>query len=333
MLELLTTRSVLRRALATTALLSVLATSLVAQEERPVVYDEQADAVAEFEAAKVRAAKDNKHVLLVWGANWCGWCVKLDGLCKSDRQIARTLDYEYEVVKVDVGRFDKHQDLMRSLAADIQAIPFLTVVAPNGEVVVHQETGSLEEGSEHVPERVLSFLTEHQPEALNAREVFAAAKEKAEKEGKNVLVHLGAPWCGWCHRLEDYLGEPAIAERIVTDFVDLKIDTDRMVDGQELASELRQGQSGGIPWMIVVTPTGERLATSDGEEGTCGYPVDDHEVDTFMKMIEAGRQRLTDEDMSILRARLEERAAEILEARRKRREEAEKRGRESGGDR
>ncbi|HIG04701.1 MAG TPA: thioredoxin family protein, partial [Planctomycetes bacterium] len=75
------------------------------------VYDEKANATDDIAAAVDRAAKNHKRVLVVYGGNWCGWCVKLDEFFKKDRSVARTLRYEYEVVKVDIGKFDKNMEL------------------------------------------------------------------------------------------------------------------------------------------------------------------------------------------------------------------------------
>src|SRR5688572_5485768 len=77
----------------------------------PPVYDEKADAAADIAAALARAKAENRRVLIQWGGNWCHWCIKLDGLMKKDKKISRKLMYEYDVVKVDIGRHDKHMDL------------------------------------------------------------------------------------------------------------------------------------------------------------------------------------------------------------------------------
>ncbi|HIC22742.1 MAG TPA: hypothetical protein EYO84_04895, partial [Planctomycetes bacterium] len=39
------------------------------------VYDVEADASADIAAAVASAHKNNKRVLVVYGGNWCGWCV------------------------------------------------------------------------------------------------------------------------------------------------------------------------------------------------------------------------------------------------------------------
>ena len=49
--------------------------SHAADVSRPPIYDESADAQKQLTAALERAKKDNKIILLQFGANWCGWSI------------------------------------------------------------------------------------------------------------------------------------------------------------------------------------------------------------------------------------------------------------------
>ena len=108
------------------------------------VYDEKADAKADVTAALARAKAENRRVLVVWGGNWCGWCVKLADVFAKDKDVAKELQYEYDVVKIDIGQFDKHMELAATYAAEFKAsgVPYLTVLDGNGKVLANQETGS-----------------------------------------------------------------------------------------------------------------------------------------------------------------------------------------------
>ncbi len=168
-----------------------------AQEpEKPPVYDESADAAADIAAALAVAKKENTRVLIQWGANWCGWCKLLHQLFNENRDISRKILYEYEVVYVDVGQFDKNVELAEKFDADFKGngVPFITILDGDGNVVTNQETGSLEEGSVHDPAKVLGFLTTHQANYLNADDMLSAALAKAREGDKRVFIHSGAPW-------------------------------------------------------------------------------------------------------------------------------------------
>jgi thiol:disulfide interchange protein len=54
---------------------------------RPNIYDESAEGSKEVADALAAAKKQNKRVLLQFGANWCGWCHKLHQLFEEDRSI------------------------------------------------------------------------------------------------------------------------------------------------------------------------------------------------------------------------------------------------------
>ncbi len=282
------------------------------QEPVPV-YDEKADAVADLAAAQQRAAWENKRVLLVFGGNWCGWCLKLNDTCKRDSRISRLLHDEYEVVKVDIGRFDKNMNLVPGLETTIRAsgAPFLSVLDAAGKPLVHQETSSLEQGKGHDPDKVLAFFQEHTAPPQDARALLAQAQKTALKSGRALFVRLGAPWCGWCHRLDAFLRDPAIAALLEKEFVVLKIDQDRMLHGKKVAAELREGSPGGIPWFAFYNSRGQKIVTSDGPKGNVGCPVQPHEIAHFMNMLRIARQKLTDAELKTISAALEKRAKAI----------------------
>ena len=257
------------------------------QEGPPKLYDESADAAADIAKALAKAKKENKRVLLQFGANWCGWCHKLHKVFEDEREIARTMLYEYEIVMVDVGRFDKNMELVEKYGAKIKGsgVPFLTVLNADGEVVTNQNTGDLEDGDHHDVVKVSNFLTSNVAAPVSAETVLVEGIAKAKANGKTAFVHLGAPWCGWCHRLEDFMA--ANQELFDKYFIDIKIDTDRMTGGKEVAERLRGGASGGIPWMVFLDGSGKEIINSDGPNGNVGHPVTDEEIAHFVRMLEA----------------------------------------------
>ncbi|CAG0993063.1 hypothetical protein PHYC_02405 [Phycisphaerales bacterium] len=276
-----------------------------AQEPVKAVYDEKADVKADVSAALARAAKDNKRVLIQWGGNWCGWCIMLDKICTTDPEIKKTLGYEYEVVHVDIGRFDKNTDLVAQYGADIKSgVPYLTVLGADGKVVKNQETGSLEvekgavkDGIGHDRAKVLVFLQESAA-MPRAEDVLARAKSEAAREGKVVFLHFGAPWCGWCHRLENWMARPEIAAVLGKEFVDCKIDEDRMVGGKDLEKKFNP-KGGGIPWIAFVDGEGKVLATSDEPgKGNIGFPAQPNEIAHFEAMLKQVKKHLTDSDVA-----------------------------------
>ncbi|HPA50181.1 MAG TPA: thioredoxin family protein [Thermoanaerobaculia bacterium] len=125
----------------------------------PPVYDEAADAKADVAAAVAKAKKEKKRVLVTLGANWCGWCRTLDRLFTKDEAVSAALAASYIPVKVDVGRMTKNLELAKGWGADPKTgVPLLVVLDGTGKAVKVQETGSLESGKRHDPEKVIAFL-------------------------------------------------------------------------------------------------------------------------------------------------------------------------------
>ncbi|MBM3985108.1 MAG: DUF255 domain-containing protein [Planctomycetes bacterium] len=297
------------------ALLLLLAAPLSAQDAaapavapapaKTALYDEAADGRAQIDAALQRATRGNRRVLVQWGGNWCGWCIRLHELSSSDQEIRRKLQYEYDVVHVDIGRWDKHMDLAASYGADLKGhgVPFLTVLAADGSVLANQETGSLEAAGGtpgHDPAKVLAFLAQHQAPYRQAADLRAEALATAARDGKQVFLHFGAPWCGWCGKLEAWMQRPDVAAQLARQFVDCKVDVDRALGGQELLAELSGGRSGGIPWFAFLDAEGRVLATSSGPEGNTGFPVAPAEIAHFRGMLEQAAPRLRPQDVEAL---------------------------------
>ena len=135
---------------------------------RPAIYDKQADGNKQIADALALAKKDGKHVLLQFGANWCGWCHKLHKLFKDDKDIAAYLNRNYVLVLVDVDKVDgksHNADVNERYGNPCQfGLPALVVLDAEGKKLTMQDSGKLEEGDHHDPKKVMSFLKEWSPQ-------------------------------------------------------------------------------------------------------------------------------------------------------------------------
>lgn len=295
------------------ASLMILAMPVVGQEqtepkERPTTYDESAVASEQIDAALAKAKKENRRVLIQWGANWCGWCHLLHDKMASDGALRRKLMYEYDVVLVDIGDDGvKNRDLAKKYGATLKSVPYLTILDADGDLVINSQTEPFETTGDtpgHDADKLVAFLTEHQAPYLSAESVLNEGLVKAKAEKKRVFLHFGAPWCGWCHRLEDWMARPDVAPVLAKDFVDVKIDIDRTIGGEKLLTRYRQSDRGGIPWFVFLEPTGEPVVTSNGPDGNLGCPWTDEEMAAFKPVLRQAAQHLTDEQIDGLIASL-----------------------------
>jgi protein disulfide-isomerase len=106
-------------------------------------YDESADAKHAVQEALTAAKVSNVPVLVILGANWCADCRALDTALKGGRS-AELLKREFEVVKVDVGNFDRNLDLVASYGNPIaKGIPAAVILSPSGQVLYATKAGEL----------------------------------------------------------------------------------------------------------------------------------------------------------------------------------------------
>jgi thiol:disulfide interchange protein len=122
------------------------------------VYDEKADGEKQIADALVAAKAEKKRVLLQFGANWCGWCVKLHKLFHDDAAIAAEVKAHYVVVAVDVNRGHNKAVDDRLGNPSHLGLPALVVLDAEGKKLHTQDSALLEEGSKHSPAKVLAFL-------------------------------------------------------------------------------------------------------------------------------------------------------------------------------
>ncbi len=127
---------------------------------KPAIYDENAVGTKQIADALVVAKKENKRVLLQFGANWCGWCHKLHKLFQEDAKISSKLKEAYVVVVVDVNK-GHNDDIVKRYGNPTRfGLPVIVVLDADGKALVTQDTGKLEEGDHHDTQKVMAFLND-----------------------------------------------------------------------------------------------------------------------------------------------------------------------------
>ena len=166
-MNLLTKESLLRRVLAAGLLVGTASCTRQVQKtaektDRPAIYDTKADGEKQIEEALEVAKKENKRVLVKFGANWCVWCHRLHGVFKKDRAVAAALNQHYVLVLIDVDTVDgqKHNEKVDAKygTPTERGLPVLVVVDADGKQLTTQPTDAFEVGDHHDPQKVLAFL-------------------------------------------------------------------------------------------------------------------------------------------------------------------------------
>jgi thiol:disulfide interchange protein len=127
------------------------------------IYDESADGSKQIAEALKTAKDENKHVLLQFGANWCPWCHKLHNLYSSDRGVAEVLKKDYVLVMIDVNQ-GRNQATDEKYGHPIKlGLPVLVVLDADGKQLTTKDSGQLEQGAFHSPQKVAAFLKQWAP--------------------------------------------------------------------------------------------------------------------------------------------------------------------------
>lgn len=141
---------------------------LSACSETPVVYepvhhyDPARDADQDIDDAVAEAARSGKRVLLEVGGEWCIWCHKLDAFWEQNPEIAALLDANFVMVKINFSP-DNENEAVLSRYPEIPGYPHFFVLDADGSLLHSQDTGKLETGDRHDPEKVLAFLKKWAP--------------------------------------------------------------------------------------------------------------------------------------------------------------------------
>lgn len=134
---------------------------------KPNLYNPQADAKADIQAAVKKAAASGKHVFLQMGGNWCGWCIAFDKLVKSNDTLKNYLEQNYEVVHVNYSQENKNEAVFTSLGHPERfGFPVFVVLDGKGKRIHTQNSEYLEEGKGHSTKKVLQFFKHWSPAAL-----------------------------------------------------------------------------------------------------------------------------------------------------------------------
>ena len=154
--------------LATPALAAVPAPkpSIASIQQLPVVlmqpYDEHANADAAIAAAFDRAKKSHKRVLIDLGGNWCVDCVVLANFLQLP-EMHRFMDAHYEIVSVDVGRFDRNLQIPAryGFTTRLKGVPTLLIATPDGKLVNGNDVFATADAHTMTPQFLADYLAKY----------------------------------------------------------------------------------------------------------------------------------------------------------------------------
>ena len=128
----------------------------------PLPYDESADADRAVAAAKLRAKRAGTRLIIDLGGNWCLDCRLLAGTLELPA-LKGWLDSRYEIVTVDIGRFDKNLDVPAhyGITQRLAGVPALLVVDPHTDKLLDAgRVSALEDARSMNPQALADWLAQ-----------------------------------------------------------------------------------------------------------------------------------------------------------------------------
>ncbi len=83
---------------------------------------------ADLKSAHKIAVRDNKPLLLVWGADWCGFCKKLEQESLAHPSLAKYINETFVPVHLDYDKDEKVRDIL-----EVERLPCTIVLTPEAE--------------------------------------------------------------------------------------------------------------------------------------------------------------------------------------------------------
>jgi thioredoxin-related protein len=137
---------------------------------QPVVkiYNPEADVSSAISQGLVRAKSENKNLFLQIGGNWCPWCIKFHKLWVEDPAVSALMSKYFIPILVNYSKENKNLPELKMLEFPQRfGFPVFVILDSNGKRIHTQNSAYLEEGKGYSKKKVIDFLTQWTPDALN----------------------------------------------------------------------------------------------------------------------------------------------------------------------
>lgn len=148
-----------------TLLLTLTLSTASAQTRK--VYDETIDPMQQIDAALTKATAENKHVICQVGGNWCKWCIMFADFTEKEEEVKQVIADNYIYIHVNYPRRNAAEALLKRLGNPGRfGYPAIVVLRADGSVLHIQDSSFLEEGEGYNKAKVLRFLKNWTPAAV-----------------------------------------------------------------------------------------------------------------------------------------------------------------------
>lgn len=122
------------------------------------LYPADADCKKDIENALKQAAHEKKHVLLIFGGNWCYDCHVLDQAL-HEGVAGKIVKESFLLLHVDIGEGDKNVDLLKKYQIPLEkGVPAVAVLAADGSRLFSSGEGEFEAARRMMKKDLVAFL-------------------------------------------------------------------------------------------------------------------------------------------------------------------------------
>ncbi len=137
----------------------LLINSNLSYSQKHNLYDPEKNALNQLDHAVQEAKKQNKHVLVQVGGNWCPWCIKLHSFIQEHSELDSIISADYIPVRINYSKENKNKAALEQLEYPGRfGFPVLVILDAGGSRIHTQDTGLLESGNGYDYAKLKRFL-------------------------------------------------------------------------------------------------------------------------------------------------------------------------------
>ena len=142
--------------------------SLFCYSQENNLYNPQLDGKLQIKQAIELAQKNNKHVLIQVGGNWCPWCIRFHKFLNEVPKIDSLVQSSYIYVPLNYSRENKNEESLKLLEFPQRfGFPVLVILDQNGKRIHTQNSALLEKEQSYDTTKVFQFLQHWTPQAID----------------------------------------------------------------------------------------------------------------------------------------------------------------------
>ena len=139
----------------------------VHSQHSTALYDTTVNAMKQIDSLVSVAGRENKHVFLQVGGNWCKWCRKFAAFTAAEAEVDSLLKADFVVGHINYSKENKNPEAMKRLGYPQRfGFPVFVILDPKGNRIHTQNSGYLESGEGYDNQKVTEFLKQWNPNAI-----------------------------------------------------------------------------------------------------------------------------------------------------------------------